>query len=333
MMDKRLINRLTAAGANALLDSAVRQALLDDMMEIPLDSPIAEVAGVDPPEDEDAWIAGARVERVNVDRVTPSTRMQAEIDASVRIYYGPCNRPQHVLDPADPDGNGFPEDIQVGGRWYKNQRPMKGTGVNDAAASWACSTKLNASLSRHLNVGPLFRRANGASAGGALKLSSAEGGFAEYVEEAFGGDPVEWKALLASETKLGLVNVVRIGFKKGGVWKAPSHVVMVLRCGPPGSGLLELRAPATGRPCEGLWRYAADGYFRDVPSTKAVADNEPGAYREYSAKPTVFRAVAPDDSGRAYVHRVVDLAPDGRAPKVPGGVYHLNDPHGFRVLV
>lgn len=330
---KQLLNRLTAQGVNALVDAAVREALLEEMCEIPLDDPAAELAGTDPPEDEDAWFAGAAVERVNVSRVTPSTRWQAEIDSSVRIGYGPCNRPQHIVDPSDPDGNGFPEDISVGGLWYANQRAMKGAPATNRSPSWACSTKVNAGLSRSLNVGTRFRPANGGSVTSALQRASAQGGFSEYVEDAFGGDPVSWGELIAAESKLTQVSVVRIGFRKAGKWKAPSHVVLVLRCGPPGSGLLELHDPITGAPCTGLMRYAADGSFRDVPSAQAVKDKEPGAYREFSYRLTVFRPVAPDDSGRCYVHRVADLTPDGRAPKVPGGVYHVNDPHGFRVML
>jgi len=176
---------------------------------------------------------------------------------------------------------------------------------------------------------PLYRRAGGAKVETQLALASAKGGFREYVSPCYEGKPVSWAHLLEHDCpQRGSVNVALISFlnKKTGKWRSPSHVVFVIDC-----DKLELHDPNTGARCKGLWRFAADGSFHDVPNTDAVAEKRPGAYRAYSGKRTVWRPVAADDSGRATLHRVVELRPDGLTPSVFGGVYHLHDICGLRV--
>lgn len=333
-VSKALLNRLTVEGANALLDDAVRAALLEEMAEIALGDPRADIAGVDPPDDEAEQISALRVVRTNVGPlVTPSARMQAILEVARLLGYGPLNAPECLTDATDPDGNGYATDLVVGGIWYRTQRPMRGVVLpSPAAPAWACSTMVNVVLSTWLNAARAFRRANGANITAALERQVAAGGFREYASPAFGGGPVTWGHLLehANDDELGDVNVVRVAFRhrETGRWRSPSHVVLVLRCGP---GHLEVTDPRTGEACAGLWRVAADGSYVDVPSYEAVRDRRPGAYRAYSYRPTTIRPVDESDQGRAYVHRVVQLRPDGLTPWVHGGTWHLHEPCGLRV--
>ena len=337
-MSKQALNEAAQAGANWLTAGAAA-LLLEDMAEIPLNDPRAEIAGADPPEDEDAWFAGAQVERANLELVTPHTRWQSVVtlartaNGGQGVVYGPCNRPGYVFDEADADGNGFAGDVTVGGKWYRNQRPMKGVELErpDDPASWACSTAANVIWSCILNAGPKFRRANGANMLQTMTRPSSLGGFAEYFEPAFGGRSVSWSDVLTGAAELGHGSLAFIAFrsKKTGKWREPSHVVTLLRCGAAG---LRLHEPESGEQLTGLYRFGADGYYRDRPSFEAVRAREPGARREYSCKRTTLRPVSPDDSGRAIVYRAINLRPDGRTPFVKGGVYHENQPSGFRVL-
>lgn len=328
MDPKVLLNALTAQGVNALLDAATRDALLDAMSDVPLADDAAEVI-VEPSPAEAAALAAAPFVRSNVGRrVTPSTRLQSFVDFAVaHMGYGPLNGPAFVADSTDPDGNGCTGDIAVGGAWYANQRPMKDATKPEGA--WACSTAVNAIVSALLNAGPKFRRAGGAKIERQLALPSAQGGFLEYVHPLYDGAPTSWEHALAHDCpERGSVNVALISFqnRKTGKWKAPSHVVLLLDC-----DRLELTDPRSGERCRGLWRFGADGSFSDVPDTDAVRDKKPGAYRAYSCKPTTFRPVEPDDSGRAYLYRVTELQPDGTTPWIHNGVYHLNDICGLRL--
>lgn len=324
---KALLNRLTVEGVNALLDDAVRAALLERMAELPLDDPRADII-VEPTAAEVAALAAAPVVRANVGpKTTPSTRMQALVNLSQRVGYGPLNRPEYVVDASDPDGNGCDGDIAIGGPWYGNQRPMRGATKPDGA--WACSTAVNALVSAWLNAGALFRRAGGAKIEKQLQLSSQQGGFREYVAPLHDGRPTTWEHMLAHHCgERGSVNVALISFqnKQTGKWRAASHVVLILDC-----DRLDLVDPATGGRCRGLWRFGADGSFDDVPDTDAVAARQPGAYRAYSCRRTTFRPVAANDNGRAYLHRVIELRPDGLTPWVAGGAYHLNNVCGLRL--
>ena len=102
---KELLNRITAPGSNFVLTDDVRAALLEEMIEIPLDHPAADLAGVDPPEGEIDPHPGDPADRVNYMRLTPTSRMQAEVTLALTtaggqgIVYGPLNRPRGLGRP------------------------------------------------------------------------------------------------------------------------------------------------------------------------------------------------------------------------------------------
>lgn len=251
-----------------------------------------------------------------------SSRAQALLDVLCRCLYGPLRVTQH--------GSIW----RISGAWKLGTRESTRPDVagrimrGDQPAAATCSPLVGLFLDAWLGS-PVHHADWGESTRNqALTRAVEAGGCAEYVRPLWSmlgkkrAGLVRWSTIIYRADVLPLVSVARHTVSK----PYPSHVVVLLRCGP---DLLEVKHPHTGQMLEGLWVLAADGWTEGKKYAWRKGRRRLVCVKYSSGPITLEPAAARNRSLRlADVWGVVDPDPDGRVP----GPWQSNVPKMLEVL-